>query len=161
MSKKDKGRAGAKAPAGSSLKMSPEDLALLTAEEIRGLEAEAESEATDEHKEQIKLRVKSAFKAAKKKALAGDAEVDEPTRHIVLDLAPHAERITLDGRVFFHGGTYEVTDSVYRTLSEIQSRGWAHENEVGNANQGAYRRPRHTVIGPNQENVAASALMRV
>lgn len=159
-SKKGRGRPSVKGPR-TSLKLSPEDLALLTADEIKALEAEAAAEATDEHKETLKARVKASFKAAKRRELSGETDEDEPSRTIMLDLAPHSNQIMLDGKVFFHGQTYEVSENVYKTLSEIQARGWDHEDEVGNANQKAYRRPRHITIGPNDMNVAATQLMRV
>ncbi len=159
-SKKGRGRPTTKGPHGT-LKLSPEDLALLTADEIKALEAEAAGEAVDEHKEDLKARVKASFKAAKRRELAGETDDNEPTRTIMLDLAPHSNQIMLDGKVFFHGHTYEVSENVYKTLNEIQSRGWDHEDEVGNANQEACRRPRHITIGPNDATVAATALMRV
>jgi len=141
--------------------LSPEDLALLSPEELAALEKEAVEEATEEHKERIKLRLKTTFKNAKRDELRRVAGEEEELRTLLLDLAPHAERVVLDGTVYFHGQTYTVTDAVYRTLIEIVARGWEHEHEVGNANQKAYRAPRHIVIGPNQANVAASHLMRV
>lgn len=141
--------------------LSPEDLALLSAEELAALEKEAEAEATEDHKEELKARVKSALKASKRQALKKASGQEEQMRDIMLDLAPHSDRIVIDGTVYFHGQAYTVTDSVYRTLTEIVARGWEHEHEVGNANQKAYRAPRHAVIGPQHANVAAAQLLRV
>lgn len=64
------------------------------------------------------------------------------TKYIVLDLAEHSDRITLDGTVFFHGDRYAVSLPVYQSLKEIVARGWDHERET----QG------HTRFNPRKHN---------
>lgn len=148
-------------PRKAGLKVSAEDLELLSAAEIATLEHEAEVEAIDEHKDKIKASVRAKFKAAKVRELRGITDEEDEMRTILLDLAPHSDRITLDGKVFFHGQSYTVPRDVFGVLNECMARGWQHEDEVGNANQKSYRRPRELRIGPRDANIAASALLRV
>ena len=56
--------------------------------------------------------------------------VEDDMVNITLDLADHSGEISINGRKYFHGHVYTVARHIARTLSEIQMRGWDHENEV-------------------------------
>ena len=66
----------------------------------------------------------------------------QETKYIQLDMAGHADRIMLDGVVYFHGITYAVPKGKYDTLRDIVARGWEHESEIGFANRGRNTAPR-------------------
>lgn len=141
--------------------LSAEDLELLSADELQALQLEAEKEATEEHVELVRDKAKAAFKEKHRRRLLTKSDPNEGMRDILLDLAPHSDRITLDGVQYLHGTTYHVTKAVYDTLAEVMTRGWDHEREVGNANQKSYKPPRNLTITPHQQGVPAAQLMRV
>lgn len=96
---------------------------------------------------------------AKEVALARHAHMpQEELKYISLDMAGHADRIMLDGVIYFHGQTYEVPKRIYDVLREVVGRGWDHEDEIGGANRDLYRRPRSTALLPGMETVAASQI---
>lgn len=71
-----------------------------------------------------------------------------------INLAPFANRITLDGMVFFHGGKYTVPRSVANSLVDVMSQTWRHEREVrGEVNPNAYRRPFDSEISETRGRV--------
>lgn len=141
--------------------LSPEDVALLTASELEALQQDAEKEATEEHLELVREKAKKIFKEKHRRRLLSKSDPNEGMRDIFLDLAPHSDKIMLDGTQYFHGTTYHVTKAVYDTLAEVMSRGWDHEREVGNANQKQYKAPRNLTITPRSQGVPAAQLMRV
>jgi hypothetical protein len=49
---------------------------------------------------------------------------------VYVRLPPHASKIQIDGRQYFHGMTYQVTPGQLDTMTEIMGRAWAHEEEV-------------------------------
>ena len=68
------------------------------------------------------------------------------------NLAPHASEIRIDGRIYFHGFTYEIRDDQVQTFSEICYRTWQHERATGGANINAGGR------APFQSSVQMSAM---
>lgn len=117
-----------------------------------------ESLLDDNLKAQLRARARAAAQAEREKAAedalyakyleeerrAGDPQHE--IKYIVLDLAGHSDRITMDGVVYFHGLRYGVPKPVYDSMREIVARGWKHEAEVGGANRNNYQRPRDTVV---------------
>lgn len=72
----------------------------------------------------------------------------QTVREIMLDLAPHSDRIMIDGIVYFHGQRYQVSEPLYCTLKDIMARGWEHEAEVGGVNRDQYRPVPGHVLSP-------------
>lgn len=142
------------------------------APEIRTLNADMLS---DELKAQLRVKAKERVEKARTEA-AEDAYLKEVIRqeeladkpeeqieYVFLDLAGHTEYIMLDGVRFFHGQTYEVTKSVADSMREVVARGWDHEDEVGMANRGTYRKPMNTPrdlnISPRHANQSANSIL--
>ncbi len=64
-------------------------------------------------------------------------------RHILLDLALYADRVTLDGKVFYPGESYDVPKPVYDVLMECAQATYRHDDEIhGDADQNFYRKSR-------------------
>lgn len=126
------------------------------------IDAAAYGEITSEEKAEVEAEVRALVeaelraqrkKAFKKELLTKYRSLTRPGEKIVpvcLDLPGHANDIRLDGRVFFHGVTYQVTEKVYSTLVDIQARAWEHENEIGGANRDLYRgrKPINPIVSP-------------
>jgi len=127
---------------------------VLSADRMAELESQAETQAIAEIQKEAEKQFLSDLVAQKKRELAGipdepgeDVEIEE----VHIDLAPHADRITLDGKVYFHGNTYKMTLAQAATVKEIIGRSWMHEAEIGGANTNAMygRRPSNTVLRPH------------
>lgn len=119
----------------------------LTEEEKTELEAQARAQVAEELRAQRK-------KQFLKEQISKYRKIGKPGQKIVpiaLDLPGHADKVTLDGTVFFHGALYRVTENVYRTLIDIQARAWEHENEIGGANRDLYkgRKPVNPIVSPH------------
>lgn len=52
---------------------------------------------------------------------------------VAINVAPYADRITLDGVIYLAGQVYEVPVPVAITIREIISRTWQHEASTGGA----------------------------
>jgi hypothetical protein len=62
---------------------------------------------------------------------------------ILIDVAPFAVDITVDGTVYQHGRWYKVDRRRYNSLMETMARSWDSEERAGNPN----RRHRREVAG--------------
>lgn len=133
------------------------DLSLLSQEEQNELRKIAEKEVLDERK---KAARDAAIEAFKEQARI-EADPEEELFEYQLDLAGHADRIMLDGKIFLHGNTYSFTRKELETVHDIVAQTWKHEDEIGGANRDYYRRPRHVRVGPQDVGRPNSSLMRV
>ncbi len=119
----------------------------LTEAEKAKIIAEARAQVAFELREQ-------RMKNFKKEQVAKFRSAAKPGQEIIafaLDLPGHADRVTLDGKVYFHGVTYRIPRDVYNSMIDIQARAWEHENEIGGANRDAYkgRAPVLPVVSPH------------
>lgn len=118
-------------------KLPPELEALLSVEDVERVRSRARKAATEEKR-------KLAEEKLYEQALEEERRVLEPEkemRELVIDLAPFAKMILLDGRQYFHGMLYRVPRQVYDQLREIVARSWAHDEEVGSPNRKYYEKP--------------------
>src|ERR1700677_1887969 len=57
-----------------------------------------------------------------------------------IDLAPcGGTEIKINGVPYYHGSTYEFRTDLLRSIKEIVSRTWAHENNIMDSNEDAYK----------------------
>lgn len=73
-------------------------------------------------------------------------EIFPEMREIRLDLALFADRVTLDGKVYYAGELYTVPKPVYDVLKELERSTYRHDAEIksGNTNDAFYRKERNT-----------------
>jgi hypothetical protein len=119
----------------------------------RQLEIEAEARAELEA-EQLALAEKN-FKAAAKKRMkaAMQAAAGLPSDELVqirIDLAPHSDRIKIDGVEYNQGYTYGFAPEAIPTIMEIMWRTWMHEEEISDRRNrnNAYRRQQSPILRP-------------
>lgn len=74
---------------------------------------------------------------------------------ITLDLAPHSDRLFVDGVIYMHGRTYTVPQRLYDTMREMVSRGWQHQEEIDGKDRNFYRRAKTVTLRP--DNASAHA----
>ena len=97
--------------------------------------------AEKQFKDKAKKRLKAEMQAA-----AGVKE--EELVPITIDLAPHAQRILIDGVAYYHGHTYNFAPASVPTINEIMWRTWVHEEEISDRRNrsNAYRQPYASVL---------------
>ena len=124
----------------------------LTSEEMEAVEKQVRAELRAREKK----RLLAEYHNTLMRRLTGEVDVqhemdDETFVQYTLDLAPHADRIILDGRHYMHGQTYEFNSHQLRTVKDIEHNTWKHERSVQDANRDKYK-PVHaksTVIRPS------------
>lgn len=121
------------------------DVSLLSAAEIEAIKTKARAAADKE----LKAKQEEALYEATLDDARRSNDPAETLFPVYLDLAPHANQITLDGRVYFHGHTVHVNYGVKCALKDIIARSWEHEAEVGGVNRDRYRPSRGLTISPN------------
>lgn len=141
--------------------ISEADRALFTVAELKALEAEVAIEVSQDVKDEARERVRERLKQSKRLEMQRALEPDEQMHFITIDVAPFADRITIDNVIYLHGLTYEVPRRMFDSMREVIARTWKHEHDIGNANSQHYRRPRNVVLGPRDAGMPASQLMRV
>jgi hypothetical protein len=72
------------------------DVALLSADELQGLQQDAEKEATEEHLELVREKAKKIFKEKHRRRLLVKSDPNEGERDIFLDLAPRQLELLFD-----------------------------------------------------------------
>lgn len=102
--------------------------ALLSEQEIEDLRKEAELEALEDAKKSKKAEIKKQFFKDAKQRL--DPKTNEERVDFILDLAEYADRVMLDGKLYFHGRRYTVARSVFDVLAETMSRTHEHQRVI-------------------------------
>lgn len=70
-------------------------------------------------------------------------------QEVTINIAPYADRIMVDGRVYFQGFSYEMTDEQAASIHEMMARTWQHEASTGGANTSAFQRARNLALSPS------------
>jgi hypothetical protein len=102
------------------------DFDLLTAEDKLRIQEEVLAQARAEQKA-------AALEAYRKVALEEarrEEGLEEEMISFVLDLAEFADRLTIDGKIFFHGRHYTVPRSVYQVLTDMAYKTHQHQHEI-------------------------------
>ena len=122
-----------------------------------GLNAAELTRIREEAKKKVDKEIEAQHAAAREKLMAKalDAEIQEQRKaaglinylddklDILIDVAPFADNITVDGTVYQHGHWYNVDRRRHNSLTEIMARSWDSEERAGNPN----RRFRREVAG--------------
>lgn len=109
------------------------------------------------------LRVKAKTKVDKERQVAAEAQlleqledeerrasgVSEPMETVTIDLAPYADRVMIDGRIFFQGDTKTVGRGTAELIREMMQASWRHQSIVDGKPEDFYRRSRGQSIIPN------------
>lgn len=102
------------------------DTSMLSADRIQELKKKAAESVAKETVEQAEAQLLEQY-VREARQMTG---IDERMRTITLDLAPHSDRLVIDNVVYMHGSTYEVPESMYRSMKEMMQRGWEHQSEI-------------------------------
>lgn len=134
------------------------DSSILSAEDRAQIKAKAREHVNAERRK----KAEAEYLAKSIREIEIEDRPTEQYEDIVIDIPPFvaAEKlggscITLDGKMFFHGLTYNVPYSVARVLEDVMARGWEHENEIHGRRRRSegYRRQINQHIRPGDEGV--------
>jgi hypothetical protein len=109
------------------------------------------------------LKAKAKAKVEKERQLAAEAQLleeleleerragglVEPLVDITIDLAPYADRLMLDGKIFFQGQTKTVPESVASVILDMQQATWRHQSIVDGKPESFYRQSRNQGVAAN------------
>jgi hypothetical protein len=117
-------------------------LELLSEEERTAINKEAQALVKEQAaKVARKLYLDQCVREAKAKADPNEEMVD-----VQVDIPGFADRIVIDGVVYWQGTTSRVTASQKRAIDEIMCNAWKHERQTGGANASEYHKPRQYVL---------------
>jgi hypothetical protein len=131
------------------------DFELLTAEDKLRIQEEVLAQARDEQKA-------AALEAYRKVALEEarrEEGLEEEMISFVLDLAEFADRLTIDGKIFFHGRHYTVPRSVYQVLTDMAFKTHQHQHEIDGKSMTRWRGfggVAKTSVGPQSRGTVIS-----
>lgn len=109
-----------------------------------------------------KIRARAKAKVEKERLAAAEAELlaqyekeerqagglEEELETVLVDLAPYADKIMLDGVTYFQGQTKTVRKSVAEVINEICARTWSHQSIVDGKPEDFYRKGRGQRVVP-------------
>lgn len=102
------------------------DMSLLSKEEKAAIFGKAKAKVDAKRK----ADAEDAYLAQQMKELERGAGLDESMHEISLDLPEYADRLNIDGVVYFHGRSYTVGQGLYNVLREQMQRMWGHQDEI-------------------------------
>lgn len=109
------------------------------------IEAEVRAELEAEQQELAEAALKRELKTKLKREMLANAGLNdgEELAPITIDLAPHADKIRIDGVDYYQGHTYNVAPQAIATFNEIMGRTWWHEEDISDrrGRHNAYRKP--------------------
>lgn len=90
-------------------------------------------------------RAKGPVRKAYKDPKTGKV-TEEEVENVTINVAPHSDRITLDGVHYLANQSYDMPKAKADTVRDICARTWQHEQQTGGANSfntGSVRNPAH------------------
>lgn len=79
---------------------------------------------------------------------AGKGDDDQDLWWYRIDLAPCGGLdIKINGMAYIHGETYKLTTDQLRSVKEIVSRTWGHENAINGTNENPYKQAQNRILG--------------
>lgn len=130
---------------GSSGPKAVVDTSILDEKTIGELRAKAKTKVEAERVSAAKAQLLEQFEKEERQ----QGGLDEPMVEIYIDLAPYADRIMLDGVVYFQGATKMVRASVGEVMREMMQASWRHQSIVDGKPEDFYRRSRGQGVAAN------------
>jgi hypothetical protein len=115
----------------------------LTDEDIAKIEAEAKEAV---YAERVRLAKEAYLRDAVARERARTRPAERMWQYTVI-LPLQAEDIKIDGRMYVHGATYEVSQSEVQMLRHMVQKAWQHDREVsGRRDENVYRKPQDRIL---------------
>ena len=134
------------------------DTSILSDEQREKIRARAKAKVEKERMLEAEAKLLEQFEAEERQVVG----VDEQTEDVFIDLAPYADRIMLDGVIYFQGQTKTVRTSVADVIREICEKTWEHQSIVDGKPEDFYRKGRGQRVVPTANGgVGVSHVLRV
>lgn len=131
----------------------PESLDALR-ERIKALEAEneklsARTDIAEEESARLAAQAQSSMvTTGVQEKFAGKSEDGKDLWFYRIDLAPcGGDHLKINGKPFLHGHTYKFDTDTLRSIKEMVSRTWVHENDINGHSFNPYRQAQNKVLG--------------
>lgn len=131
-----------KKPLGPKAKV---DTSILDAKTIEDVRAKAKSKVEAERIAAAKAQLLEEFELEERRAHG----TVEPMEDIFIDLAPYADRLMIDGVIFFQGQTKTVRASQAEVIRDMMQATWRHQSIVDGKPEDFYRRSRGQGVAAN------------
>ena len=123
-------------------------------ERIKALEAEntklaAAKDIAEEESARLSVQAQSALlTSGVVERFAGKAEDGNDLWWYRIDLAPcGGEHLSINGKPYLHGHTYKFDTNTLRSIKEMVSRTWVHENDINGHAFNPYKQRQNKVLG--------------
>lgn len=120
------------------------DTSILDPKRIEELRAKAKDTVGKERKVAAEAQLLEQFKLEERQAGGLEEEIEE----IFIDLAPYADRLMLDGVVYFNGRTVRVRKGQADVMREMIQATWRHQSVVDGKPEDFYRKSRAQRVIP-------------
>lgn len=104
---------------------------LLNEQDLQDLRDIARQKVLDEYKDAERALVLKRMIEEER----GKHDKEEEMVDCLINLPGHAACVKINMKPYWHGVTYTVPISVFRTLEDIMFNAWKHEDVVGNVNR--------------------------
>lgn len=121
------------------------DISIVGEERVKALRAQAAKKVELERVKAAEAQLLEQFENEERQATG----INEPFVDITVDLAPYADRLMLDGVVYFQGQTKTVRESVAAVILEMSANTWKHQSIVDGKSENFYRQSRAQQVTPN------------
>lgn len=121
------------------------DTSIIGEERIKQLRVEAAKKVEKERLKLAEAQLLEQFENEERQA----GGLDEPMVEIYIDLAPYADRIMIDGVIYFQGQTKMVRESVAAVMRDMMQATWRHQSIVDGKPEDFYRRSRGQGVAAN------------
>ncbi len=121
------------------------DVSILSDEVKNELRAKAKATVGDEKLKAAKQQYLDQMLADERREVG----IDEPMVDFFIDLAPYADRIMIDGVIYFQNRTVKVRESVAAVMAEMVQATWRHQSIIDGKNEDFYRKKLAPNINPN------------
>ena len=127
----------------------------LTETEVKTLETKVRQEVEKEQRDDLRKKYREHFRRKMRQQTPGSGDELE---EVTIDVAKHADGITIDGVKYLHGNTYSVKTGLAQEMRYIMQCTTDHQAEIDGKPR-TYYRHRPQVISPHG-NVNSSQLLK-
>ena len=120
------------------------DTTIVGEERIKALRAQAAKKVEAERLKAAEAQLLEQFEKEERQ----QGGLEEAMVEVTIDLAPYADRITIDGVIYFQGQTKTVRASVAELIREMSANTWKHQSIVDGKSENFYRQSRAQQVTP-------------
>src|ERR1700753_1182892 len=121
------------------------DTSILDDNKVKELRAKAKANVDRERQRAPEAQLLEELELEERRA----GGLVEPLVDITIDLAPYADRLMIDGKIFFQGQTKTVRESEAALILEMVQATWRHQSIVDGKPESFYRTSRNQGVAAN------------